>query len=117
MNENGSRLVARQDWGATPKQIQDRIEDPDAGMKPSDVYNLMPPEIKNRFRSNKGNQKTEDYKRFLRSLNSFMGTFSVGQLLQISEECIDREGRIIEIELRKILEDRNGSTLDPEENL
>lgn len=91
----------------TPKQIRDRMDDPDE-MSAQDLFNLMPPEIKARFVSGKGNPKEKDLKKFIKSLDLLMDDYTVGELLQMSEECIDREGGIYEEELKKILADEEG---------
>jgi len=67
------------------------------------VLSLMPPEII--ARTDRGESKIQKRNRFLRGINSLIEDgYSMSEILQMDEECVDNQGRINVDRLQEILQ-------------
>ncbi len=108
MTENLPKLFAvykpDESGDVTPARIQDQIQG-EGRLTPEAFFNLLPGELHDLFysRKGKGALKLEKQKRFLRYVDELMDRYTAGQLFQMSEECIGKDGRIFPEILDKIL--------------
>lgn len=69
-----------------------------------DVLAALPPSLMLEFISNTGRLKKKKMGRFLRSIDSLLGEFTLMDLIKMSPECIRNDGSISVGELKDILQ-------------
>lgn len=92
-------------------QIRDRISPSriNAAIHPTvldaeKIVSLLPEEVVHRTETRAGDVIPNKRNRFLKGLNSLVEKgYTLAQLLQMSEECVDNQGRINEGKLKSIL--------------
>jgi hypothetical protein len=68
------------------------------------VVSMLPAEVVSRTESRAGDIKTNKRNRFLKNIQNLIEKgYSLPQLLQMSGECVDNQGRINEDMLKRIL--------------